>query len=131
MVDLTPPPFDEQSARATLYAMALHHGELGGMTADADEVTQPDGAIGFAPALRLGGRVVETMRPIWGRPEDRETAKRFALDVARLAMVDRLIDGLPAADMADALRRFRRGPRDPSLNPVSRKQNPEDRSNEQ
>jgi hypothetical protein len=124
------PPFDEQSARAALYQLMLVAGEVAGFTADTEGATEADGSIGAAPVVRLFGRVVWTRVPIMASPtapDDVRLAERYALDVARLECVSKIMATIVehGAEWQETLQRFRRSAADHTLNPITREKSTE------
>ncbi len=115
------PSFDEQSARALVFALLDQAGEVAGILADTEEVTKADGDIGYCAIVRIHGRVTFRSKPIWATPhtEDATLARRLALDRARSQAVDEVVTlGQRGDGWAEALRRFRREPTDAHANPI-------------
>ena len=114
------PSFDEQSARAALYALLVCAGEVAGFFADTEEVTHADGAIGYRPIVRRNGAIVWYRKvPINAAAgtDDARVAQWFAVDVARAHAVDRIMALAQAdPDWGETLRRYRREPTNPILN---------------
>jgi hypothetical protein len=116
------PHYDEQSARALLYALLVEAGEVAGHVSDISERTMADGGIGYAPVMRVHGRIEWSSRPIWAGAEagEAELAKRFAIDVARSHTIDVLCESVYRLQhWHETLARYRRSPMNPDLNPVT------------
>lgn len=118
------PPFDEQSARAIVYALLVECGEVAGFTAGVEDRTQADGSLGAAPCVYRHGRTVWSRHPIWASadsPGDIDLAKRYAADVARLHAVELIVGHAQnPREWPTTLQRFRRSSADLSLNPITR-----------
>ena len=116
--------FDEQSARAMLYALLVSKGEIAGFLADTEEVTHADGRIGYRPMVKRHGRVYWHRRATIDAAPDTEDAKlawKFAIDVARSHAVDLIVASAKIdPEWTETLCRYRREPTDPRLNPITR-----------
>lgn len=120
------PAFDQQSARAVLYAL-LNDGPVWGIGASFEERTQADGSIAYVPAIHDFGVLSWTGRPIWTGTDATEApmAKQVAIDIARSRACDLILNSLEiSSNWPETLRRFRRAPTDATTNPITKEKQP-------